>query len=285
MTTLESKNAPVPGLRFLTPGDALALCGQGAVLVDLRSDDLVEMKAFDVPSIFHIPHRALATCLSELPKDRLLVLADSSGVYTKEAARTLLETGFTQVACLDGGMLAWDDAKLPLVADPEAMMYGECSCVMKSKKSAQPMVQSILFLCVANSARSQMAEGLARRLLPGLHILSAGSRPAKVNPLAIEVLAEVGIDIRFHFSKHVQDIDPKAVGLVVTLCAEEVCPVFPGQVERLHWPLPDPASEDPSLTREQLLERFRAARDEIQRRLEAFGRERGLLPRGSMSIR
>lgn len=277
MTTLESKNAPVPGLRFLAPKDALETLRNGAGLVDLRSDDLVEMKGFDVPCVFHISHRALATCLSELPKDRLLVLADSSGVYTKEAARTLLENGFTQVACLDGGMLAWDDAKLPLISDPQSMMYGECSCVMKSKKSAEPLVQSILFLCVANSARSQMAEGLARKLFPGLRILSAGSRPSKVNPHAIEALAEVGIDIRFHFSKSVQDIDPKAVGVVITLCAEEVCPIFPGNVDRLHWPLPDPASDDPSLTKEQMLDRFRAARDEIQRRLEVFGRERGLL--------
>jgi arsenate reductase len=277
MVTLEEKNAPVPGLRFLPPREACAALQADAVLVDLRSDDLVEMKAFDVPQVLHIPHRSLATCLSELPKDRLLILADSAGVYTKEAARLLFAGGFSLVACLDGGMLAWDDAGLPLVSDPDAMMYGECSCVMKSKKSALPMVQSILFLCVANSARSQMAEGLARRLFPGLRILSAGSRPAPVNPLAVEVMAEAGIDLRFHFSKHVQDIDPKAVGVVITLCAEEVCPAFLGNVDRLHWPLPDPASDDPSLTREQLLERFRAARDELRRRLEAFGKERGLL--------
>ena len=269
----------IQGLRFLSPQEAHGLLVTGAVLVDLRSDDLVEMKAFSVPSICHIPHRSLATCLSELPKDKLLVLADTSGVYTKEAAKLLLENGFPQVACLDGGMLAWDDAKMPLDMDPDSMMYGECSCVMKSKKSKTPMIQSILFLCVANSARSQMAEGLARKLFSGMRILSAGSRPTKINPYAIEVLGEVGIDARFYFSKHVQDIDPNAVGVVITLCAEEVCPLFPGNVDRLHWPLPDPASEDPSLSREEMLERFRTTRDEIQGRLEAFGKERGLLSR------
>lgn len=268
---------PVEGLRFLAPHAAFEQLQNGAALVDLRSDDLVEMKGFAVPCLYHIPHRQLSTCLSELPKERLLILADSSGVYTKAAARLLFENGFTQVACLDGGMLAWDEAKLPLDMDPDAMMYGECSCVMKSRKAKLPVNQSILFLCVANSARSQMAEGLARKLFPGLRILSAGSRPSKVNPYAIEVLAEVGIDARFHFSKHVQDIDPNAVGVVITLCAEEVCPIFPGPVDRLHWPLPDPASDDPSLDRETLLQRFRATRDEIQHRLEAFGRERGLL--------
>ena len=135
---------------------------------------------------------------------------------------------------------------------------------------------SILFLCVANSARSQLGEGLARQLFPGLSIQSAGSRPSRVNPYAIEALAELGIDASTHASKSVQDIDPTTVGLVITLCAEEVCPAFLGRAERLHWPIPDPASEDPSLTPDQLRERFRAARDEIQRRLEVLARGWGI---------
>jgi arsenate reductase len=134
---------------------------------------------------------------------------------------------------------------------------------------------SILFLCVANSARSQLAEGLARQLFPDFRIQSAGSRPSRVNPHAIEALAEQDIDAKAHASKSVQDIDPWTVDLVITLCAEEVCPVFPGKVERLHWPIPDPASTDPSLTPEVLRTRFRAARDDIRRRLEALGRTRG----------
>lgn len=133
---------------------------------------------------------------------------------------------------------------------------------------------NLLFLCVANSARSQMAEGLARQLFPGFRIQSAGSRPSRVNPTAIEVLAEVGIDASGQTSKSVQDIDPASVDLVITLCAEEVCPLFLGQAERLHWPIPDPASEDPSLTADQLRERFRTGRDEIQRRLEQLQAER-----------
>ena len=136
------------------------------------------------------------------------------------------------------------------------------------------MIQSILFLCVANSARSQMAEGLARKLFPGLRIQSAGSHPSRVNPYAIEVLAEVGIDAGSHTSKSVQDIDPASVDMVITLCAEEVCPLWLGRAERLHWPIPDPASEDPALTPDDLRNRFRAGRDEIQRRLEAFKAER-----------
>ncbi|MDR3685180.1 MAG: arsenate reductase ArsC [Geothrix sp.] len=133
---------------------------------------------------------------------------------------------------------------------------------------------SLLFLCVANSARSQMAEGIARQLFPDLRVQSAGSRPSRVNPYAIEVLAEQGIDASTHTSKSVQDIDPATVDLVITLCAEEVCPLFLGRAERLHWPIPDPASEDPTLRPDLLRERFRAGRDEIRRRLEQLKGER-----------
>lgn len=126
----------------------------------------------------------------------------------------------------------------------------------------------ILFLCVANSARSQMAEGLARHLLGDrATVMSAGSAPSRVNPYAVEAMAEIGIDIAGQHSKSVDDIDPAGVDLVVTLCAEEVCPVLPGRVQRLHWPIADPASSDPALTPEDLRARFRAARDQIKARL------------------
>jgi arsenate reductase len=131
--------------------------------------------------------------------------------------------------------------------------------------------RSILFLCVANSARSQMAEGLARSLFgPEVRVQSAGSQPSRVNPHAIEVMREIGIDIAGHRSKSVDTVDPASVDLVVTLCAEEVCPVFLGQVARLHWPIEDPATSEPSLTPEQVRARFRKARDDIRSRLQAL---------------
>ncbi len=133
--------------------------------------------------------------------------------------------------------------------------------------------ESILFLCVANSARSQMAEGLARKLYGDrVAVQSAGSEPTRVNPYAIEVMREVGVDLTTHRSKSVQSIDPASVGTVITLCAEEVCPVFLGGARRLHWPIPDPASTDSSLPREEMLERFRRARDTIRGMLEGFDR-------------
>ncbi len=128
--------------------------------------------------------------------------------------------------------------------------------------------KSILFLCVANSARSQMAEGLGRAHFGGSRrIQSAGSEPASVNPYAIEVMREVGIDLAGQRSKSVDTIDPGSVAIVITLCAEEVCPVFLGHVERLHWPIADPASKDTSLSRDQMLARFRTTRDEIRSRI------------------
>lgn len=129
----------------------------------------------------------------------------------------------------------------------------------------------ILFLCVANSARSQLAEGLARTMFGDrASIQSAGSQPSRVNPYAIEVMKEIGVDLASHASKSVDSIDPSTIDVVITLCAEEVCPVFLSQARRLHWPIPDPASTDPSLTRDELLHRFRTARDTIRAKLEQF---------------
>ena len=139
------------------------------------------------------------------------------------------------------------------------------------------MSASILFLCVANSARSQMAEGLARQLFGDrVRVQSAGSKPSRVNPFAIEVMAELGIDLGKHRSKSVDEIDANTIDTVITLCAEEVCPIWLGKATRLHWPLPDPASDDPNLTPDDLRARFRSARDEIRRRLEAYAKEQGI---------
>lgn len=122
----------------------------------------------------------------------------------------------------------------------------------------------ILFLCVANSARSQMAEGLARAILPdSVEVASAGSAPAILNPLAVEAMGEAGVDIAGHRSKSVDDVAPETADLIVTLCAEEVCPVVPGAVRRLHWPIADPAAGGD-------IAAFRTARDQIRARIEVL---------------
>ena len=131
----------------------------------------------------------------------------------------------------------------------------------------------VLFLCVANAARSQMAEALARSLFGDrVSVQSAGSMASRVHTDAVAAIAERGIDISAAKSKSVDTIDPASVDLVITLCAEEVCPIWPGRIERLHWPLPDPAGVSGSAER---LQRFRDTRDEIERRLTQLGRERG----------
>ena len=123
----------------------------------------------------------------------------------------------------------------------------------------------ILFLCVANSARSQLAEGLARAHFgEKARVMSAGATPAGVNPLALEALAEIGIDARSQTSKSVDAIDPADVDLVVTLCAEQVCPTYPKRVKRLEWPLPDPTALPAGAPRVQA---FRDTRDELARRI------------------
>lgn len=114
-----------------------------------------------------------------------------------------------------------------------------------------------------------MAEGLARHYFGDqLTVQSAGSNPSQVNPFAVQVMQELGIDISTHRSKSVNEIDPASVDLVITLCAEEVCPVFLGDAEKLHWPFPDPAAVSDS--DEAKLQSFRNTRDLIYEKLRGF---------------
>ncbi|MFT5353389.1 MAG: arsenate reductase [Polyangiales bacterium] len=130
---------------------------------------------------------------------------------------------------------------------------------------------SVLFLCVANSARSQMAEGLARDLFgDAVRVQSAGSSPSRVNPYAIQAMAGLNIDISSQTSKAVETIEPGSVDLVITLCAEEVCPVFLSRAPRMHWPLQDPDRKDEERTDEERLHDFHVARDQIRARLEVL---------------
>ncbi|MCM2270776.1 MAG: arsenate reductase ArsC [Thermoanaerobaculia bacterium] len=123
-----------------------------------------------------------------------------------------------------------------------------------------------------------MAEAIARHLAGDrLRIQSAGSAPSRVNPLAVQALAEIGIDASDQRSKSVDEIDRGAVDTVITLCAEEVCPVYLGSARRLHWPLPDPAGHTESEAAS--LDRFRAVRDELRRRIADWLAEEGVVSR------
>ncbi len=114
-----------------------------------------------------------------------------------------------------------------------------------------------------------MAEGIARSLAPpGVQIWSAGSNPTAVRPEAIAVLREIGIDISRNRAKAVSEIPPDGIDTVITLCAEEQCPVFLGKANRLHWGLPDPAAFVGSET--ERMDSFRALRDELRLRIAAL---------------
>ncbi len=142
---------------------------------------------------------------------------------------------------------------------------------MTSQSSTPGSFDRLLFLCVANSARSQMAEGLARYVFGDeVQVQSAGSAPSRVNPFAIAAMDELGIDIRSQSSKSVQNIDPQSVDLVITLCAEEVCPVFLSDAQRLAWALKDPDRKNEDISDEERLVHFRVARDQILARLNVL---------------
>jgi arsenate reductase len=130
----------------------------------------------------------------------------------------------------------------------------------------------ILILCTGNSCRSQMAEGFLRRALgEGFRVESAGSKPSgSVHPLATRVMAETGIDISGHHSKHLDTFLSEEVETVITVCgnADQACPMFPGQLNRHHWGFDDPV--DAQGTDEERMAAFRRVRDQIRPVFEAY---------------
>ena len=132
------------------------------------------------------------------------------------------------------------------------------------------MKEHVLILCTGNSARSQMAEGLLREIAGGRFLVySAGNKPSTVNPFAIQVMREWGIDISGHRSKDLSEFANQLFDYVITVCddASQRCPVFPGRAKRIHWSIADPIVAG---TEETLLDAFREARDELQSRIKAF---------------
>lgn len=131
---------------------------------------------------------------------------------------------------------------------------------------------TILILCTGNSCRSHLAEGILREALGrSFRVVSAGSKPAGyVHPLAIKAMAEIGIDIRHHHSKHLDEFLTDEVETVITVCgnADQVCPLFPGQMNRHHWGFDDPAHATGSDDEQMAV--FVRVRDEISRVFLAY---------------
>ena len=129
----------------------------------------------------------------------------------------------------------------------------------------------VLVLCTGNSARSQMAEGILRSLGRGvIEVESAGTHPSKVNPLAIEAMNEIGIDISNHRSKPVDEFAQQQFDMVITVCdrAKESCPIFLGAPERIHWSYDDPAAVEGSQC--EKLVAFRRVRDDLRLRIKGL---------------
>lgn len=135
---------------------------------------------------------------------------------------------------------------------------------------------TILILCTGNSCRSHMAEGILKSVAGDiLNVQSAGSDPTGyVHPLAIKALGEIGIDISSNTSKHMNEFLKQDVETVITVCgnANQACPVYPGQVNRFHWPFDDPAKAEGSET--EIWKKFLKIRDEIQKTFSNYGEQR-----------
>lgn len=132
------------------------------------------------------------------------------------------------------------------------------------------MKQSVLFLCTGNSARSQMAEGWLRHLAGDRYeVFSAGTKPVGLNSGSVEAMAEVGIDISQHRSKHVDEYAAQSIDYVITVCdrAKETCPLWPGRTTLIHWSFDDPAAVAGTDARRLV---FRRVRDEIAAVIREF---------------
>ncbi|HEX4926165.1 MAG TPA: arsenate reductase ArsC [Bdellovibrionales bacterium] len=141
-------------------------------------------------------------------------------------------------------------------------------------ESAAGRRPNILFMCVANSVRSQMAEGLARIIFGDkAHIQSAGAFAYDLHPVAVRVMGEIGIDISDQLSKSVDTINLSDIDIIVVLCKEQVCPPNTPKAKRYEWPMPDPSQ--PAKTDEERLKRFRDVRDELQKKIEELLKELG----------
>jgi rhodanese-related sulfurtransferase len=122
----------------LTPKQAFVLCQQGAVIIDVREEDLSRFKMFCVPEVIYCPYSMLGETCAHLPKDKPMIFADAAGLHSKEAVVLLMERGFTgTVANLAGGLVEWERDDLPLVIDKTEKLSGSCMCQLRPRDKKQ----------------------------------------------------------------------------------------------------------------------------------------------------
>ena len=291
------------GILNLSPREAANFLSGCAILVDLREAYETNFRVFDVEEVVYLPWSSFCERYATLPVDEALILADASGIYSREAARILARAGYANLAKLSGGMIDWDAEGLPVRRDAEYELGGQCACKMKTRHGGNPLIDKrkqpgsgasaaaaagdapsgaapvgsairVLFLCVHNSARSQMAEAFLKRLGGDRFVAeSAGLEPGHLNPQVVRAMAEVGIDISHNATKGVLDLlrAGRDYDVVVTVCSKEAaerCPVFPGMHEKLHWPFADPSAMQGS--DEEIMAGVREVRDDIEAAVREF---------------
>lgn len=129
----------IEGIPALAPTEALACLAEGAVLVDIREAYETNFRIFDVPEVIYLPWIRFSGSYGSLPRDRPLILADAAGIYCREAARILKESGYMNIAKLSGGMIDWDAAGLPVRRDSEYELGGQCACKIKPRRGGNPL--------------------------------------------------------------------------------------------------------------------------------------------------
>lgn len=284
---------PSDGIVNLSPQEAYELCQQGAVMLDVRENYETNYRVFDVPAVIYMPWSTFKTQFHTIPHDEAIIIADAASIYCNEVAKVLASAGYQNIAKLSGGMIDWDASGLPVIKDKDFELGGQCACKIKTRHGDNPLTartdffqkqgtvahvehtrKRVLFLCVHNSARSQMAEAFLKKHGSSFFdVESAGLEPGKLNPYVIRAMAEIDIDISKNETKSVFDLRNagKTYDTVITVCSKEAaerCPVFPGQVERYHWPFEDPSTF--TGTEESILERVRSVRDAIEQAVINF---------------
>ena len=126
------------GIRNVTPRQATALCQHGAVIIDVREEELSRFKMFDVPEVIYCPFSMLEETYEHLPKKKSMIFADASGIHSKEAVKFLMDKGFgSRIANLAGGMIEWERDELPLIIDKTEKLSGSCMCQLRPRNKKQ----------------------------------------------------------------------------------------------------------------------------------------------------
>ncbi len=121
-------------IRSLSPREASGCCAEGAIILDVREEYINQFKGFSAPVVIQIPLRQLESEYSRLPKDKLIIVADSSGLHSKEAIALLKGKGFTQLANLAGGFVEWERDGMPCVRDKSQQLSGSCACQLRARE-------------------------------------------------------------------------------------------------------------------------------------------------------